>query len=130
MKEKIVDASYLTGVVPSMRPFPFPVAEGHKVIPVNDITDVKSLAHREDFIIMGAGKTGMDACNHLMREGVAPEHIRWIVPNDSFIIDRDYTFLDAPKSVIEGGMYPLDANVWPKNVKCAVLSREEYLALK
>jgi len=75
-----------------MRPFPHPVAEGHTVISVNEIADVKAFAHRDDFIIMGGGKTGMDACGHLMSEGVDPKHIRWIVPNDPYIIDRDGAF--------------------------------------
>jgi hypothetical protein len=112
-----------------MRPFPLPVAKGFKVIPVNDINDVESFKHKDDFIILGAGKTGMDACNHLMRNGVDPKAIRWIVPNDSYIIDRDYTFLGAPR-IIDGGCYPLDKNVIPLNNKCATLSREEYTALK
>ena len=129
VRNKLVDASYLTGVVPSMRPVPFPVAEGMKVVPVNAIADLKQHANCKDFIILGAGKTGMDACNHLLRNGVDCKNIRWIVPNDSFIIDRDYAFGTA-SPVIAGGIYPLDRKVEPKNWKCATLSREEYHALK
>lgn len=70
MKNKLVDASYLTGVVPSTRPPPFPIADGMDFRPVNGIADVKALADRDDFVIIGAGKTGMDAVNHLLREGV------------------------------------------------------------
>jgi hypothetical protein len=127
--QKLVDASYLAAVVPSMKPFSLPVYESYKVIPVNDINDVEAFECKEDFVIFGAGKTGMDACNHLMRKGVDPKAIRWIVPNDSYIIDRDYAFGTAER-IIDGGQYPMDANVVPKNAKCATLSREEYAALK
>jgi hypothetical protein len=85
-----------------MKPFALPVYESYKVIPVNDINDVEAFKCKEDFIIFGAGKTGMDACNHLMRKGVDPKAIRWIVPNDSLIIDRDYAFGTAER-IIDGG---------------------------
>ncbi len=73
MKNKLVDASYLTGVVPSMRKPPFPIADGMDVRPVNGIADVKAIADKDDFVIIGAGKTGMDAVNFLLCADVAPE---------------------------------------------------------
>ena len=38
--------------------------------------------------VVGAGKTGMDACLWLLQDRTAPARIRWIVPNDAWSVDR------------------------------------------
>ena len=38
--------------------------------------------------MVGAGKTGMDACIWLLQNGVAPARIRWIMPRDAWMLDR------------------------------------------
>ena len=40
-------------------------------------------------LIIGGGKTGIDAILYLIENDVAPENIQWIVPNDSWFIVRD-----------------------------------------
>ena len=40
------------------------------------------------YTIVGAGKTGMDACLWLLANGVEPDEITWIMPRDSWILDR------------------------------------------
>ena len=39
-------------------------------------------------MIVGAGKTAMDACLWLLRHGVSPQRLTWIKPRDSWILDR------------------------------------------
>jgi hypothetical protein len=38
--------------------------------------------------VIGAGKTGMDACIWLLENGAHPDTITWIAPRDSWILDR------------------------------------------
>jgi hypothetical protein len=42
----------------------------------------------ERYVIVGAGKTGMDACLWLLRQGVAADRLTWIMPRDSWLLDR------------------------------------------
>ena len=39
-------------------------------------------------MVIGAGKTGMDACIWLLENGADPDRIRWIVPRDSWVLNR------------------------------------------
>ena len=41
-----------------------------------------------NYTVVGAGKTGMDACIWLLQNGVAPARIRWIMPRDAWMLDR------------------------------------------
>jgi len=68
----------------------------------------------------------MDGVSYLVKNGIDPNKIRWIMPNDSYIIDRDWYFNGSSTTVIKGGVYPFNANIEPRNSKCATLSREEY----
>ena len=55
-------------------------------MPLNDLPRVAR--DHDEFVVIGAGKTGMDACIWLLGHGVDPERIRWIVPRDSWILNR------------------------------------------
>jgi hypothetical protein len=81
-----VDASYLRTVVPSMRPPPYHVGDGIDCVPPNDLP--ASAVGRERFVIVGAGKTGIDACLWLLRHGVSPDRLTWIMPRDAWLMDR------------------------------------------
>ncbi|MEM7080495.1 MAG: FAD/NAD(P)-binding protein, partial [Pseudomonadota bacterium] len=83
---KIVDATYMNVTVPSMRTPTFPVASGAHCQPPNALPRVAGQYER--YVIIGAGKTGMDACLFLLRNRVAPDNITWIMPRDSWILDR------------------------------------------
>ena len=85
VKRRIVDATYLSVVVPSMRPPDYDVADGVTCIPPNGLP--KQPVH-DQYVIVGAGKTSMDTCLWLLRHGIAPERIVWIKPRDSWILDR------------------------------------------
>ncbi len=85
VKRRIVDASYLRAIVPSMRPAPYTVAPGIDCIAPNDLPKFTT---QDRYVIVGAGKTGMDVCLWLLRHGVSPEKLTWIMPRDSWLIDR------------------------------------------
>jgi hypothetical protein len=84
--KKVVDATYSQVSVPSMRPPVFDMAEGVTCVAPNALTTID---HTPDgYVVIGAGKTGMDACLWLLDNGVDPDKIAWIVPRDSWMLDR------------------------------------------
>jgi hypothetical protein len=85
VRRRIVDATYLSVVVASMRPPPYDVADGVACIPPNGLPRQPV---RDEYVIVGAGKTSMDTCLWLMRHGIPPERLTWIKPRDSWILDR------------------------------------------
>lgn len=86
VRRRVVDSTYMRVVVPSMRPAPYAVAAGIDCVPPNDLPRFGDA--RERYVIVGAGKTGIDACLWLLRQGVAPEKLTWIMPRDSWLVDR------------------------------------------
>jgi NAD(P)-binding Rossmann-like domain len=82
---RVVDATYMRVMVPSMRPPPYQVAAGVECVPPNDLP--RHAAH-ERYVIVGAGKTGIDTCLWLLDRGVAPDRLTWIMPRDSWLLDR------------------------------------------
>jgi hypothetical protein len=83
---KVVDASYMTFSVPSTRAPQYAVAAGVACAPPNDLP---RMAHAfGDYVVIGAGKTAMDACVWLMENGADPGRIRWIMPRDYWLLDR------------------------------------------
>ena len=83
---KTVDATYMDVTIPAVSPPPFEVAEGAHCAPLNDLPRLAGRFERH--VVVGAGKTGMDACLFLLAHGVAPDSIAWIMPRDSWILDR------------------------------------------
>ncbi|MGZ4564223.1 MAG: NAD(P)-binding protein [Mycobacterium sp.] len=82
---RIVDATYMHVTVPAMRPPPYPVAPGITCVPPNDLP---KLGAHERYVIVGAGKTGIDTCLWLLAQGAAPDRLTWIMPRDSWLLDR------------------------------------------
>jgi hypothetical protein len=83
---KLVDATYMRVSVPSMRAPLYDVADGARCVPPNALTTLDHAA--KDYVVIGAGKTGIDACLWLLSVGVDPDAIRWIMPRDSWYLDR------------------------------------------
>jgi hypothetical protein len=82
----IVDASYMNVTVPATHPPSYEVAEGVRFVPVNGLASVAE--QPSGYVIVGAGKTGMDACLWLLANDVDPDSITWIMPRDSWVLDR------------------------------------------
>jgi hypothetical protein len=82
----LVDASYMKVSVPSQRPPSYAVADGVHCAPLNDLPNIARPA--DGYVVIGAGKTGADACLWLLKNGVDPDDIRWVMPRDSWYIDR------------------------------------------
>jgi hypothetical protein len=82
---RIVDATYMRVMVPSMRPPPYRLAPGIACVPPNDLP---GLAAYGRYVVVGAGKTGIDTCLWLLGQGIAPDRLTWIMPRDSWLLDR------------------------------------------
>ncbi|HSV36985.1 MAG TPA: NAD(P)-binding protein [Ramlibacter sp.] len=88
VRRKIVDTTYVEGRIPATSPPPFEVAEGVRCIAVGELT---RLADRpECFVVIGAGKTALDACVWLLSQGVPAARIRWIKPREGWWLNRRY----------------------------------------
>lgn len=82
----VVDATYLHVTVPAIRPPLYAVADSVRCVPLNALAGVAAPAER--YVVVGAGKTGVDACLFLLANEVDPERITWIVPRDPWMLDR------------------------------------------
>ena len=86
---KLVTPEHGAVTVPSMRPSPFLVEAGNATVePVNALPTTEA----DHYVVLGAGKTGIDAVLHLLRRGVDQRHVTWIVPRDMWLLMRDKFF--------------------------------------
>ena len=92
VRKKMVDATYNSPSVPSTHTRKFRVAPGVRLLPPNALPQLWSrqgdggLPRR--FVIVGAGKTAMDAGLWLIGAGAEPDAISWVVPRDSWLVNR------------------------------------------
>jgi hypothetical protein len=154
VRRRVVDATYLSVVAPSMRPPPYEVAAGVSCIPPNGLPKE---GVRDRYVIVGGGKTSMDACVWLLRHGIPPERLTWIKPRDSWLLDRaavqpgpqfarrvladfsaQWRAIKAADSIddlfarlAEGGcLLRIDEAVQPSMYRCAIVSQAELAQLK
>jgi hypothetical protein len=90
---KLVDATYYGTTVPATHTPKFTIADGAHVVPPNALPDLWRSRTRPPsrFVILGAGKTAMDTGVWLLKAGVDPRRITWIMPRDSWLLDRRRT---------------------------------------
>jgi hypothetical protein len=86
VRKKIVDASYLTNSIPLTHTRKFSVAAGVMCVPPNELP--RWAAQYRRFTVLGAGKTGFDTCCWLLAHGAPAESIRWVMPRDSWFVNR------------------------------------------
>lgn len=92
VRRKIVDATFFSPEVPATHKPQFAVAEGVRLVTPNalpglwHLTQGQALPRR--FVVLGAGKTAMDACTWLLQSGTPAEAITWVMPRDSWVINR------------------------------------------
>lgn len=108
VRRKLVDATYLEAQVPATHTPSFSVAPGVRMIPVNALVHVPQAASR--YVLIGGGKTSIDACLWLLDNGVPAECIRWVRPRDPWLLDRaSWQPLDQVASIMEGLAADLEA---------------------
>jgi hypothetical protein len=107
-RRAVVDATYMSTRVPATDPPPFAIGERVQCVPVGELTHVTSPP--AGYVIIGAGKTGMDAATWLLDQGTPPDRITWIRPGDSWILNRAYYQPGtAVAATLEGVVLELEA---------------------
>lgn len=83
---RVVDARYLSPMIPATSPPPFGVADGVHAVTVNDLVNLAEAPSQ--YVIAGSGKTATDACIWLLDNGVDPGVIVWIRSRDPWMLNR------------------------------------------
>ena len=97
VRKRLVDARNLEPDLPVSTPPGFAFsADKISVVPVNDLVDngnandTPLAKGKKHFVVIGGGKTGMDAVFHLLTEkNVSLDDLLWVVPNDAWITARE-----------------------------------------
>jgi hypothetical protein len=154
-RRRVVDTTYVKTVVPSMRPPPYHVGEGVDCVAPNELP--ACAAGHQRFVVVGAGKTGIDACLWLLGNHIQPERLTWIMPRDAWLLDRAniqpgaqflqrfqagfaarLTAIQAASSVEDlfdrleacGNLVRLDRATRPSMYRCAIVSQAELQQLQ
>ena len=155
VNRKIVEANHMKTKVPATHTPNFKVAPEVQFIPVNDLPQIS--APPSGFVIIGGGKTGVDACLWLLEHGVDPDKITWIISRDAWFTDRrnlqptkehlkyflndrvaQFVALEQAESIPDlfdrleegGALVRIDRNVRPKMFRGATISRLELEQLR
>lgn len=150
VSRKIVDSTYMKVEVPSTTPPKYDVADAVRLVPPNALPRISEPVSR--YVVLGAGKTGMDAVLFLRGRGVPAEKIMWVVSNDAWLLDRDAltpgrtlgwfvkqlelitgasTLEDVFLATEEAKSFMrIDPSVWPTKFRCATVNREELATLR
>jgi hypothetical protein len=101
VRRKVVDARYLEGAVPATHTPSFAVSPGARFVPVGELPAAADAA--SPYVVLGSGKTAVDACVWLLDDGVDPDRITWVRPRDAWFNDRAaFQPLEQVGSIIEG----------------------------
>ncbi|HEU4360244.1 MAG TPA: NAD(P)/FAD-dependent oxidoreductase [Mycobacterium sp.] len=147
---RIVDGTYMTVAAPSICPPRYTVDPDATVIPPNGLVRVGRPWER--YVVIGAGKTGMDSILFLLNRGVSPTRIQWIVPNDAWLFNRaavqpgrvleslvaimrsiatatniDDVFRQAERL---GVVWRIDTRLLPTKWRCAIVDAQEMAGLR
>ena len=87
VRRKLVDCTHLNTAIPATHTPNFTKEDGVNFIPLNDLPKLRQAP--EGFVVIGGGKTGVDACLWLLENNVAPEEITWIVSRDAWWLNRE-----------------------------------------
>jgi hypothetical protein len=149
VRRSVVDATYMASRVPATGPPPFQVGEEATCIPIGELT--RAVRSPDGYVVIGAGKTAMDAVCWLLDNATPPEDICWIRPRDPWILNRAFFqpgqgLLTTFAGVVAGleavaecetieqvfdrlerhqVMFRLDPSIRPSMIKGATVSRGE-----
>jgi hypothetical protein len=95
-RKKVVHSFINEAKVPSTHTPNFTVLPGVNMVPINGLSTLdKAYA---GYVVIGNGKTGIDAVLHLLNQGVDPSCIRWIVSRDVWYLNRE---MFTPKKLVD-----------------------------
>ena len=148
--QKVVDATYMDVQVPATTPPQYAYSEGVQLVPINGLATLDRAYAR--YVVLGAGKTGIDAGLYLLGQNVSPDKISWVMPNDAWFLNRaniqppnlanefiDQMRLmhksDSLESILDelerlDRLLRLDPEVRPTKYRCATVTHSELDALR
>jgi hypothetical protein len=88
VRRKVVDTSYLEGTIPATSAPPFELADGVRCVPAGELVRIRQRTER--FVVIGAGKTALDACTWLLEQNVPAAAICWIKPREAWWLNRRF----------------------------------------
>ena len=97
VRKKTVDATYYGTTVPATHTPKFKVADDAWVVTPTGLAQLwqgqaaGKPRRPQHFAILGAGKTAMDVGVWLINSGAAPDSISWVMPRDSYLVNRLHT---------------------------------------
>jgi hypothetical protein len=93
VRRRWVDGTYYGTSVPSTHRPAFRVADGARLVTPNELPQLWKQAERlpAHFVILGAGKTAMDAGVYLLQCGAPSDRIIWVRPREPWMINRRST---------------------------------------
>lgn len=123
VRSHVVDATYMASRVPATDPAPFDVAAGVRCLPVGELTTVGNPP--AGYVIIGGGKTALDAICWLLDRGIEADDITWIRPRDTWILNRAF-FQPGQVRTFEGVVLQLEAIVASESVEEVYERLEEH----
>ena len=97
VRKKTVDATYYGTTVPATHTPKFKVADDAWVVTPTGLAQLwqgqaaGKPRRPQHFAILGAGKTAMDVGVWLINSGAVPDSISWVMPRDSYLVNRLHT---------------------------------------
>ncbi|WP_026543281.1 hypothetical protein [Paenarthrobacter nicotinovorans] len=153
-RKRTVDSTHSKVSVPAMTPPPF-AFNGVDVVPPNGLVRIGQGYNR--YVVVGGGKTGIDAALWLLDRGVSPDRITWVVPRDAWLFNREVCqpgeqFIEMTdgyanalfgswlgsesmdelydKLIETGYFFRLSDDVRPTAFRCATVTRSEHEAIR
>ncbi|HSS23454.1 MAG TPA: NAD(P)/FAD-dependent oxidoreductase [Mycobacterium sp.] len=149
-RRRIVDSTHMQVQVPSVSPPRYAVDEDVALVPPNGLARLARSYER--YVIVGAGKTGIDAILFLLDRGAPPHRIQWIVPHDAWLWDRATvqpaagisSIVDFVESIAKSGSIDevylqlerqnvvcrIDPDLLPTKWRCATIDSDELRKLR
>ena len=155
VNRKTVDTNYAKTSIPSTHKPSFTIEPGVPFVPINDLPTISR--QPEGYVVIGGGKTGIDAILWLLEHHIDPDVIKWIIPRDSWLLNRQnlqpggefvesflkdraaqFEALVQAESIPElfdkleasGSLLRIDKKVQPKMYRCATVSLLELEQLR
>ncbi|MEM7255144.1 MAG: NAD(P)/FAD-dependent oxidoreductase [Pseudomonadota bacterium] len=86
IRERLVDATYLTTNIPLTHQRNFDVADGIVCVPPNELP--RRAGMHKHIQIIGGGKTAIDSITWLITQGATEDRLSWVMPRDSWFLNR------------------------------------------
>jgi len=150
VRRRVVNAAYLEAKVPSMIKPQYDVDDDVVLMPPNGLSRLRE--SYDHHVIVGGGKTAIDAILFLLDRGVSADAITWVMPNDAWLWAREPVqpgiALTAILRMVEASadfdsadevfakleelevVYRLDPDRQPTKWRCASVAKDEFVRLR